>query len=235
MRTATRSTFALAGLLVMLAPSAGALATTPPPTGDDPELAALLLTVGDLPPGWNPVAIPAPPTADPGADLGDPCNALLHRFDIAYGAPHAIAGFTSGSLGVLAHVVFRLDSPEAASELVEAHIGDAAACPVLTGADGLTTTFTALQFPQLGDVSAASRGEWALGGVVLFHSVVALGDIVITVDISGQGGDPALLEELTTIAAERAGGAAPGAEPPDDGAATSDAPEEKPELTIPTG
>jgi hypothetical protein len=219
----------------MLAPSAGALATTPPPTGDDPELATLLLTVADLPPGWNPFAMPAPPTADPGADLGDPCNALLHRFDLAYVAPHALAAFTSGQFGVLAHVVFRLDSPEAASDLVEAHIGDAAACPVLTGADGLTTSFTALPLPELGDVSAASRGEWALGGIVLFHSAVAVGDTVITVDISGQGGDPALLEELTTIAVERAGGAAPGAGAPDEGAATSDAPAGKPDLTIPSG
>ena len=230
MRAARRSAFALAGLLVLLVPSSIAGATTPP-NGDDPELAALLLTVADLPSGWQSFETPVPPTADSGIDLDDPCTALLHRFDSAYAAPHAVAGFMSGSFGVLAHVVFRLDSPEAASDLVELHIGDVAACPVLTGADGLTTTFTPLTFPELGDVSAASRGEWELGGIVLFHSVAVVRDLVITVDISGQGGDAALLTELTELAVQRATGAAPEGTPADapDGAA------EKPELTIPTG
>jgi len=114
-----------------------ALARAPAvPPGDDSELAALLLTAADLPPGWSPFAVGAPPTADAGTNLDDPCVALLHRFDSAYEQPHAVAGFLSGSLGALAEVVFRLDSAEAATELAEAHLADIAGCPNVTGADG---------------------------------------------------------------------------------------------------
>jgi len=41
-----------------------------------------------------------------------------------------------------------------------------------------------------------------MGGVQLLHSVVAVGDLV-TVDVSGTGADPLLLEELTATAVER--------------------------------
>lgn len=43
-----------------------------------------------------------------------------------------------------------------------------------------------------------------MGGIQLFHSIVAVGNLVITIDISGPGVDPSLLEELTARAVARA-------------------------------
>jgi hypothetical protein len=231
--TLRRRSIVVAGVLAVV-PYAAAHAATAPP-GDDPELAALLLTAADLPPGWSPFTVGTPPTADPGTNLDDPCVALLHRFDSAYEEPHAVAGFLSGSLGALAEVIFRLDSAAAATELAEAHLADIAGCPNLTGADGRVTTFVPLDFPEFGDTSGASQGDWSMGGVQLLHSVVAVGDLVITVDISGTGADPSLLEELTATAVERADpGALPADEPggvPADGAP----PAGKTDVTLPLG
>ena len=49
--------------VLAVAPSAAAHTATVPP-GDDADLTALLLTAADLPPGWSPFAVGAPPTAD---------------------------------------------------------------------------------------------------------------------------------------------------------------------------
>jgi hypothetical protein len=236
-RTARRSAFALAGLLALVAPATGVAATTPPGGTEDPTLAPLLLTVADLPAGFAPFAMP-PLTSDPLAPdvpADDPCYGLWHGFETAYAAPHAAAAFLRGTHAVVVHLVFRLESPRAASGLVQSFSDDMTACPVVTGADGNTTTFTPHPLPLVarGDAWAAYSGVWEFAGFVLLIAMVAVDDIVVVVDISGPGAPSDMLLELTALAVQRVEGAAD-----DDGGATPPGgapPVTKPELTLPSG
>jgi hypothetical protein len=233
-RTARRPALALAGLLVLLVPTAAAMAETPP-NDDDPELAALLLTVDDLPPGWQPFETPfGVDPVDPNADPNDPCVRFWHTFDAGSVSPHATAAFMSGQYRIISETVFRLENPAAASELVQTFIADLAACPGVTGIDGNVTTFVPLSIPDFGDVSAAYRGEMSVMAMtfVTLISAAAIDDLVITVSISDPTADEQLFERLVVLASDRvAAGAVDAASP--GGATTGDDAGGKPDLTVP--
>jgi len=193
--------FVLAAALAL--GSAPASAAPAPP--DDPTLVPLLLNVADLPSGWQARETPPlQPLPEDGSGPDDPCNALLHQFDTAYNAPHAIAAFSSGGLNLLVDIVFRLESSDATSALTRTFIDDMAACPTVTGIDGLTTTYTPIPFPALGDVSAAYKGTWQLGGLITFFVIIAAFDNVILLTETGAGEDTTLLESVANVAFNRA-------------------------------
>ena len=220
---------------MLVVPSAVAGATAPP-NGDDPELAELLLTGADLPPGWQPFDVPfTVDPIDPNADPDDPCLRFWHAFDAGLASPHATAGFMSGQYRFITETVFRLESPAATSELVQTLIADLAACPGVTGIDGNVTTFAPLPFPAFGDVSAAYRGEMSVMGMtfVTLISAAAIDDLVITVSISDPTADEQLFERLTMIASDRAAASTADAAPPGGGATTSDESGGKPDLILP--
>ncbi len=189
--------------VIALAGGGIAGASVPP---DDPTLEPLLLTVNDLPPGWQPISTP-PLQAEPAdaAAPDDPCNVLAHQFDAAYSAPHAAAGFSSGGLNLLFDIVFRLAGNDAASSLVNTFIGDMARCPTVTGDNGMTTTtYTPVPFPALGDTTAAYKGTWQIGNFIVLFVIISTGDKVILLDETGGGDDTTLLESAARIAVDRA-------------------------------
>ena len=191
-------------LAVVTAIGGGAAAAASAP-GDDPSLVPLLLTVADLPSGWQSMAVPplqAEPSTAGAAD--DPCNALAHVFDTAYAGPHAATGFSSGGLNLITDIVFRLPDSTAASGLVTAYSADLTACPTVTGPDGLTTTYTPIACPALGDATAAYRGTWRFANFVVLFVTFSVDDTVITLEETGAGEDTTLLQQLAAVSADRA-------------------------------
>jgi len=196
---------AAAGVLaIVIAIGSGASVTASTP-GNDPSLVPLLLTVADLPSGWQEMAVPATlaETSTAGAP-DDPCNALAHVFDTAYSGPHAATGFSSGGLNLITDLVFRLPDRTAASGLVTAYSADLTACPTVTGPDGLTTTYTPIAFAALGDATAAYKGTWQFANFIVLFVTFSVDDTVITLEETGAGEDTTLLQQLAAVSADRA-------------------------------
>ena len=196
---------AAAGVLaIVIAIGSGASVTASTP-GNDPSLVPLLLTVADLPSGWQEMAVPAAlaESSTEGAP-DDPCTTLAHVFDAAYAGPHAATGFSSGGLNLITDIVFRLPDRTAASGLVTAYSADLTACPTVTGPDGLTTTYTPVAFPALGDATAAYKGTWQFANFIVLFVTFSVDDTVITLEETGAGDDTTLLQQLAAVSVARA-------------------------------
>ena len=95
-------------LAVVTAIGGGATSVAASTASGDPSLVPLLLTVDDLPSGWQSIPTPAAAgRADHRRGTGDPCTALAHVFDTAYSGPNAATGFASGGLNLITDIVFR--------------------------------------------------------------------------------------------------------------------------------
>jgi hypothetical protein len=197
-----------AGLLVAAAVVATNGVATAPPPPNSPALVPLLVTVDDLPAGWSPVETPPLAAEAITGDPNDPCNVLLHTFDTAYAAPHAVAGFSSSGMNLIVDIVFQLASPIGATLTTAKFVEGLAACPTVTGVDGLKTTYAQVPFAAVGEFSAAYQGTWELGGFTVLFAIVLDGDIIILLDETGTA-DTTLLADLAAVSVARLESAPP--------------------------
>ena len=218
----------------MIAAGTSLVATTPP-IPNDPTLVPLLITVADLPAGWQATDAPplTPDPIDPSA-AGDPCYTLTHTFDTIYAGPHAVAAFGAGGLNLLVEMVFRMADQFAPAVLVQTYMANLAACPVYPnpGAIESTTTFETIPFPPFGVVTAAYRGTSSFGGFVTLSVLIAVGDKLMQFVHAGGDGDTTLLQQVVAIAVQRAAAvpASPALPAP-----PTPAPPLKPTPTLPSG
>lgn len=199
--------------IVVVAPSPTAASTPTTETQDDPELAALLLTVDDMPIGWaagpdnffdsdETTSSSAPAATVPDDSCAD------DPIGIERALPHASASFTGdGIFDILGQGIVGADSADDAIEYV-----DLAAdyfveqCPTTTDEDGVTTTCAEMSFPDVGDASFAMRCTPDGLPVSLGVVFATVDDKVILLLGVGEGGEGEFLADVVSVAVERVRG-----------------------------
>jgi hypothetical protein len=170
-------------------------AATPAPAADPSGLAAALLTVGDLPLGFQ-----AQEGAGDAVALG--CSGIDGVYLSAGAADHAAASFAHSLSPAFVNETITLRPGGAAATALAAFGTAAKDCAQFAGPDGTSYRVTAVPLPHYGDGSAAVRVTSGLTeGREVELAAVRLGDTVVAVAAAGTGdGD----SDLTKTVVDRA-------------------------------
>jgi hypothetical protein len=162
-------------------------AATAAPAADSAGLTAALLTVGDLPLGFQ-----AQDGAGTTAALG--CAGIDGVYLPAGTVPHAAVSFGHSLTPVFVNETITRQPVRAAAAAVAEFAAAAKTCARFAGPDGTAYTVTAVTLPRYGDGSAALRVKSGLAeGRPVELAAVRVGDTVIAVAAAGSGGNDGAL------------------------------------------
>jgi hypothetical protein len=164
-----------------------AAAATPVPTSGDSTLAAGLLTVDDLPLGFQPQD-----GAAGAAALG--CAGIDGVYLPAGSSAHATASFAHSLSAAFVNETVTLRPGGAAAAALGRFAAAATACKRFSGPDGIRYAVAPVSLPRYGDGSAAVRVRSGLAeGREVELAAVRVGDVLVAVAAAGTGdGDGAL-------------------------------------------
>ena len=183
----------VAGCAVAIAGCSGAgapipaAAATPAADGNDVKLAAGLLTVADLPLGFQPQD-----GAGAAAALG--CAGIDGVYLPAGSSAHATASFAHSLSAAFVNETVTLRPGGTAATALDRFGAAATDCGRFSGPNGTRYTVTPVSLPRYGDGSAAVRVRSGLAeGREVELAAVRVGDVVVAVAAAGTGdGDGAL-------------------------------------------
>lgn len=194
-------TIGAALLAIGLLAGGTAAATTVP--ANDPELEALLLTIDDMPTGWAVDTSGNAGTffADEATADTEPTDECIDEFNPLDGAPHAEVAFAGDTMfDLLGQGIARTDQ---ASQIVAQFADLLERCPTSTDDNGVTSTFGAMSFPELGDATIGIRATNDSFPIPVAVVIIAEDDVLVMLSGVGEGADGELLETLARTALDR--------------------------------